>query len=142
MASLNPYLTFTDNCEAAFNFYKSVFGGEFLTISRFSEAPADCQGAPEESNKIMHVALQIGPESILMGSDKLASFGPVISGDGFSISVGTDTDAEADKLFNGLSAGGTIIMPIGKTFWGSYFGMFTDKFGVQWMVSCDQCIEK
>lgn len=139
MPSVNMYLTFPGNCEEAFTFYKSVFGGEFPYVGRFKDMPAEqCGPIPDEAKeKIMHISLPIGA-SILMGSDTMEGFGPsVVAGNNFSLSVNADTDAEVDKLFNALSAGGKVTMPVSKTFWGSYFGMLTDKFGIQWMVSHD-----
>lgn len=138
---INPYLTFPGNCEEAFNFYKSVFGGNFPYIGRFNEMPPQ-EGQPpmpeSEGKKIMHVSLPIGKHSILMGSDSSEAFGHATNiGNNFSISVNATSEAEADKLYNGLSQGGHHTMPMSKTFWGSYFGMLTDKFGIQWMVSYD-----
>ena len=145
MASINPYLNFDGNCEEVFNFYKSVFGGEFIYLGRFSEMPEDpSQGgqaamSAEVANRIMHVSLPIGGGSILMGSDVMPGYGAgFTTGNNFSISLNTESTAEADKLFAALSAGGTVVMPMNKTFWGSYFGMFNDKFGIQWMVSFDE----
>lgn len=138
---INPYLTFNGNCENAFNFYKSVFGGSFPYIGRFGEMPPmDGMTVPDsEKNKIMHVSLPIGNNSILMGSDSSDAFGHAnIAGNNFSISVNATSQNEADKLYNGLSNGGKQTMPMNKTFWGSYFGMLEDKFGIQWMVSYDQ----
>lgn len=144
MTTVNVYLNFNGNCEEAFNFYKSVFGGEFPYLGRFRDMPApegpDATSMPEEMlDKIMHVSLQISRETAIMGSDTggewAASFK---AGNNFSISINTDSKAEADRLFNGLSAGGQITMPMEKTFWGDYFGMFTDKFDVNWMVSFNE----
>ena len=139
MASINVYLIFNGNCEEAFNFYKSVFGGEFPYVGRFGEMPPQEGMKPmsdEDKNRIMHVSLPISKETILMGSDTGGEWAPNYSqGNNFSISINTDTKEEADRLFNGLSAGGTATMPMNKTFWGDYFGMFTDKFGINWMVS-------
>lgn len=142
MASINPYLTFNGNCEEAFNFYKSVFGGEFPYIGRFKDMPPQ-EGMPpmpaEAGEKIIHVSLMISKETALMGSDTGGEWSKGFTkGNNFSISINADSKAEADKLFNGLSAGGQVTMPMSKTFWGSYFGMFTDKFGIQWMVSFDE----
>lgn len=139
MTLVNVYLNFDGDCEAAFNFYKSVFGVEFSYIGRYKDMPPQ-EGMPalsaEEGNKIMHVGLPISKETALMGSDAGGEWcGKVDKGNNFSISVNTDSKAEADRLFNGLSAGGNITMPMNKTFWGDYFGMFTDKFGINWMVS-------
>jgi len=135
--TINPYLTFNGNCEEAFNFYKSVFGGEFGYLGRFKEMPAGETPLPEsDANKIMHVSLAISKETVLMGSDTAQGFGPpVTSGNNFSISINTYSQVEADRLFNALSAGGNAVMPMHNSFWGSYFGMLVDKFGFQWMIS-------
>ncbi|HEY0610341.1 MAG TPA: VOC family protein [Chitinophaga sp.] len=145
MAVVNVYLTFNGNCEEAFNFYKSVFGGEFPYIGRFGEMPPDdgMKIGPEDANKIMHVSLPISKETMLMGSDTGGEWAASFKqGNNFSISVSADSKAEADKFFAGLSAGGQVIMPMGDTFWGSYFGMFTDKFGINWMVGYDDPSKK
>lgn len=140
MATVNIYLNFDGNCEDAFNFYKSVFGGEFPYIGRFGEMPSsENYTVPEsDANKIMHVSLPISKETTLMGSD---TAGPMAAGftvgNNFSISIGVENKEEAEKLFNGLSAGGKVTMPLSKTFWSECFGMFTDKFGINWMVSFD-----
>jgi PhnB protein len=146
MASVNPYLTFPGNCEEAFNFYKSVFGGEFPYFGKFKDMPPmeGCGPLSEaDGEKVMHVSLPISKETVLMGSDSSESWGQAtIMGNNFSISINTDSTEEADKLFNGLSAGGKVTMPMDKTFWGAYFGMFTDKFGIQWMVNHDENPQK
>lgn len=140
MATINPYLIFNGNCEAAFLFYQSVFGGDFPYIGKFKDMPpADGQKLnPDDAERIMHVSLPIGGGSILMGSDSNSQSGDVKIGANVSISINTESKAEADKLFNGLSAGGTIIMPMENTFWGAYFGMFIDKFSIHWMVNFDE----
>jgi PhnB protein len=137
MAAVNPYLTFAGDCEEAFNFYKSVFGGEFLNISRFGDTPDAFKPAENEANMIMHVSLPIGKDTFLMGSDSPSQMGPVTKGNNSSIAIQADTKDEATRLFNGLSAGGQVTMPLADAFWGAYFGMFTDKFGIHWMVNCD-----
>src|SRR5689334_17906242 len=139
MAAVNPYLTFNGNCEAAFTFYKSVFGGEFPYIGRFKEMPPGEKPMPaEDMEKIMHVSLPIGNGTFLFGSDTSSAFGGGgTPGTNFSISINADNEAEAKKLFDGLSAGGKVTMPLEKTFWGALFGMFTDKFGINWMVNYD-----
>jgi PhnB protein len=140
MATVNVYLTFNGNCEEAFNFYKSVFGGEFPYLGRFGEMPpSDEHKVPaEHANRIMHVSLPISKETVIMGSDTGGEWATGFTqGNNFSVSISTDSREEADRLFNGLSAGGTVTMAMNPTFWGDYFGMFTDKFGVQWMVSFD-----
>lgn len=141
MTTLNIYLNFDGDCEAAFNFYKSCFGNEFLSISRFEEMPPQ-EGMPpipdEHLKRIMHVSLPISDETVLMGSDTGGGWAPDFKqGNNFAISINTDTNDEADRLFNALSDGGNITMPMDNTFWGSYFGMLTDKFGINWMVSVD-----
>jgi PhnB protein len=140
MAAINPYLIFNGNCEEAFLFYKSVFGGEFPYIGKFKDMPVD-ENSPklseEDSNRVMHVCLPIG-ETMLMGSDSNEQSGEIQFGDNFSVSINTDSVEEADKIFNGLSEEGTVYMPMNKTFWGAYFGMFRDKFGVSWMVNFDE----
>ncbi len=141
MATVNIYLTFNGNCEEAFNFYQSVFGGEFPYVGRFAEMPPQ-EGMPPiaaaDKNKIMHISLPISKETILMGSDTGGEWGAGYkAGNNFSVYIDTDTTEEADRIFAALSAGGQVTMPMGKTFWGSYFGMLTDKFGINWMVSVD-----
>ncbi|WP_268846164.1 VOC family protein [Flavobacterium aestivum] len=142
MTTVNVYLTYEGNCEEAFNFYKSIFGGEFSYLGRFKEMPPQEGTSPitaEEGEKIMHISLPISKETILMASDTGGEWcAKVTQGNNFSVSINTDSQKEADRLFNGLSAGGQITMPMEKTFWGSYFGMFTDKFGINWMVSFDE----
>ncbi len=140
MAQVNPYITFNGTCEAAFNFYKSVFGGEFPYIGKFKDMPpAEGKTMPAaDGEKIMHVSLPIGGGTILMGSDTGGEWASNFKeGNNISISINTDSEAEATKIFNGLSAGGMVTMPLNKTFWGAYFGMFTDKFGINWMVNYD-----
>lgn len=146
MATVNVYLTFNGNCEEAFNFYKSVFGGEFPFIGRFKDMPpqpGQPPMPPEAMEKIMHVTLPISRETMLLGSDTGGEWAANFqAGNNFSISINTESRAEADTLFNGLSAGGTITMPMNLTFWGAYFGMFTDKFGISWMVNFDEQPQK
>ncbi|HWC53316.1 MAG TPA: VOC family protein [Chitinophagaceae bacterium] len=136
MASINPYIHFNGNAEEAFTFYKSVFGGEFARVARFKDlASAEHPISEKEQNKIMHIALPIGKSSMLMGSDTPEFLGRHNENETRSkISVHAESKAEADKIFNGLSAGGTVEMPIGDSPWGSYFGMFRDKYGIEWMV--------
>lgn len=138
MPQINPYITFKGTCEDAFNFYKSVFGGEFQYIGRFGEMP-DGDKMPEEAkNLIMHVSLPISKETILMGSDSSEAFGQITTvGNNISVSINTESKEEATRIFNGLSAGGKVTMPLELTFWGAFFGMFTDKFGINWMVNHD-----
>jgi len=140
MATINPYLNFNGNCEEAFTFYKSVFGGEFLDFQRFKDVPAEAQLPAIEAEWVMHVSLPISQDTILMGSDSPSTIGKVTPGSNFHISIQTDNDEETDRLFNGLSEGGQITMPLEQSFWGARFGMFVDKFGIQWMIN--QAIEQ
>jgi len=139
MTSVNVYLTFDGNCEEAFNYYKSIFGGEFSFVGRFKDMPPQ-ESMPPLSDKmkeqIMHISLPFGNGTAIMGSDAGDEWGPKMKvGNNFSISVNTDSKENADRYFNGLSHSGHITMPMGDTFWGDYFGMCTDKFGINWMVS-------
>jgi PhnB protein len=138
MALINPHINFNGNAEEAFNFYKSVFGGEFTKIMRFKELSSpEFPVAEHEANKIMHIALPIGPNS-LMANDVPEIMGKTNENENRSkIFITAKSREEADKLFNGLSAGGTIEGPIGDSPWGSYFGCFRDKYGIEWMVDYD-----
>ena len=138
MPKINPYINFNGNCEEAFYFYKSVFGGEFAVISRFKDLESsDFQVTEHEANKIMHIALPIG-KNVLMGNDVPEILGKVNENENRSkISISAVNRDEANHLFNGLSAGGTIEMPIADSPWGSYFGMFRDKYGIEWTVDFD-----
>ena len=141
MAQVNVYLTYAGNCEEAFEFYRSVFGGEFLNLSKFGDMPVE-EGQPPipegDRKKFMHVALPISEETILMGSDGGDMVpGGFVPGNNFALSVNTASREEAEKIFNGLSQGGKVTMPLNETFWGAYFGMWEDKFGIQWMVNYD-----
>jgi PhnB protein len=138
MASLNPYLNFNGKTEEAFNFYKSVFGGEFTNVQRIGDTPFGQEMPTDERKRIMHIALAIGG-TVLMGSDILESQGHKLSvGNNCHININAASKTEADKIFKGLSAGGNVTMPLENAFWGAYFGMVTDKYGVQWMVNCEQ----
>lgn len=136
MVTINPYLNFPGNTEEAFNFYRTVFGGEFVGLTRFKDTQEGSKLNKSEKEKLMHVSLPIGKGNTLMATDALESMGhKVTTGNNFSLSVDTESKAEADKVFKGLSKGGKVTMPQADTFWGSYFGMVEDKFGIQWMVS-------
>jgi PhnB protein len=135
MATINPYLNFNGNCEEAFNFYKAVFGGEFQNIQRFKEAPSEGHLLENEGEWLIHVALPIGTDTILMGSDSPSAMGKVTTGNNFHISIQTESDGETDKVFNGLAADGQVTMPLHQAFWGTRFGMLVDRFGIQWMVN-------
>ena len=136
MASINPHIHFNGNTEEAFEFYKSVFGGSFSRLVRFKELKTEGFSFPEEElNKIMHIALPIGVGSAIMGSDVPSMLGVVNENENRSkVTISAESKEEADKLFNGLSAGGAVEFPIGYSPWGSYFGAFRDKYGVEWMV--------
>lgn len=135
MATIHPHINFNGNAEEAFLFYQSVFGGEFEKIIRFKElASAEFPVSEKEANKIMHIALPIG-NTVLQANDVPEILGRTNENEHRSkIVIRTDSKAEADKLFQGLSADGTVEMPVGDSPWGSYFGMFRDKYGIEWMV--------
>ena len=136
MLKINPYMNFPGNTEEAFTFYKSVFGGEFATLQRFKDTPEAGRVPEQEKEKIMHVALPVGESNTLMATDALESMGHTLKmGNNIQLSVEAGSKNEVDKLFKGLSVDGKVTMPLADTFWGAYFGMVTDKFGVQWLVS-------
>ena len=138
MATINPYLNFYGNAEEAFNFYKSVFGGELTVLERFKDTPEAEKLSARDREKIMHVSLPIGNGTVLMATDSLESMGHTLTvGDNFSISISAENKEEAHRLFDKLSTGGKVIVPLEKASWGSYFGMLKDRFGIQWMVSYD-----
>jgi PhnB protein len=139
MTTVNVYLLFDGNCEEAFLFYQSVFGGEIPYMGKYKDMPVQ-EGMPPlpdfMKERIMHVGLPVSKETMLLGSDAGGEWADkIVQGDNFSISISTDSKEEAERLFYGLSAGGKVTMPLNVTFWGDYFGMFTDKFGIKWMVS-------
>jgi PhnB protein len=147
MASANIYLNFDGNCEEAFNFYKSVFGGEFPYVGRYKDMPPPTDGGKafsgNEGERIMHISLAIGGGTYIMGSDTGGEWAASFKqGNNFSISLNAESKDEADKLFNSLSQGGQVTMPLNKTFWGDYFGMLTDKFGINWMMSFNENPQK
>lgn len=138
MAKINPYLNFLGNTEEAFNFYRSVFGGEFLVLQRFKDTPHGDNMPAEDKERIMHVALQVG-DNMLMGTDVLESAGQTLTfGNNLSIAIAPKSIEEATVIFNGLSAGAQVEVPLEKMFWGAIFGMLTDKFGIKWMVNYDE----
>lgn len=139
MALINPHINFNGNAEEAFTFYQSVFGGTFTRIVRFKDLSVPGFSIPEkEKDKIMHIALPVGKSNTLMGNDVPEMMGRVNEQENRSkIAISADSKEEADRLFNGLSAGGTVEMPIGDSPWGSYFAMFRDKYGIEWMVEFD-----
>lgn len=135
MIAINPYLNFPGTTEAAFNFYKSVIGGEITMVMRFGDMPED--HTPEaDKDKICHISLLLPNGTILMATDALECHGQkLVTGNNFHLSLGVESAAEADRLFADLSAAGTVQMPMENMFWGDYFGMVTDQFGTQWMIS-------
>lgn len=139
MALISPHVNFNGNAAEAFTFYQSVFGGEFIKIIRFRDLESeDFPVAENEKNKIMHIALPIGKTGMLMGNDVPEMLGPTNENENRSkIVITAETKEEADHLFNGLSAGGQVEFPISDSLWGTYFGMFRDKYGIEWMVEFD-----
>lgn len=135
MATINPYLNFKGNCEEAMNFYKSVFNGQYMgEIMRYGGSPME--HSPTEANLVMHCTLDIGNGSYLMGSDSPASYPTPTYGDGgMQIAIHPTSEDEAKNIFKGLSDGGNVLMPLEKTFWGAWFGVLKDKYGIQWMVN-------
>ena len=143
MKAINPWVNFNGNAEEAFNFYKSVFGGEFTKVVRFSELASDSFTVSEkEADKLMHISLPIGINNVLIGNDVPEIMGRTNENENRSkIAVSTSSREEADKIFNGLSAGGDIEGPIGDSPWGSYAGMFRDKYGIEWIVEFDTNVD-
>jgi PhnB protein len=139
MARINPHINFNGNAEEAFTFYKSVFGGEITKIIRFKDlASAGWKVSEKEENKVMHIVLPIGKTDMLMGNDVPEILGTTNENENRSkIVISAETKEEADKLFNGLSAGGQIEGPMGEGPWGTYFGCFRDKYGIEWIVECE-----
>jgi len=140
MSKVSTYLNFPGNTEAVFQFYKTVFKTDFLgPIHRFSECPGDPNHPMPESarNMVMHVALPILGGHVLMGTDSPEFMGPLTNGNNVHINLQPDTRAEADRLFNELSKGGKVEMPMQDMFWGAYYGSFADQFGIQWMINCE-----
>jgi PhnB protein len=139
--ALNTYLTFEDNCREAFEFYRSIFGGEFAFISTFREGPEEMKEMEipeEELDRIMHVSLPIG-SSVLMGSDSCSSFGPPpVVGNNVSLTFEAEGKEHADEIFAKLSDGGEVKCSMGDAFWGAYYGACTDKFGINWQVIAEQ----
>jgi len=139
MRAINPWINFNGNAEEAFTFYKSVFGGDFTKIIRFKDlASAEFQIPENEANKIMYIALPIGKHNVLIANDVPEFMGKVSENENRSkIAVSAESREEAEKIFNGLSAGGDVEGPIGDTPWGTYAGMFRDKYGIEWIVEFD-----
>lgn len=131
------YLNFDGSTEKAFNFYKSVFGGEFTQVMRYKEIPGDANLSASDGDKIMHIGLPLSEHSELHGSDVVDGMSPepLKMGNNVAIMLSPGSRAEADRLFTALSAGGKVAMPMRDEFWGDYFGAFTDRFGVEWMIN-------
>ena len=138
MAKAHPYLHFNGNCEEVFNFYRSVFGGDFESLSRYKDVPLDQPVEASESDRILHIALPLGSDSVLMGSDVPEAFPKAMPGTNYYISLSVETRLIADKIFHSLCSGGRIAMHLGDMFWGAYFGMVIDRYNVQWMISYDK----
>ena len=134
MKASNITIMFNGNTEDAFNFYKSVFGGEFITLQRMKDIPGDHPMSPEAAEKILYVALPVG-NSVIMGMDVPESRPPINAGNNFMVTLDTSSEEETTRFFNALAEGGNITMPLANQFWGAFFGMVTDKFGIQWMLS-------
>lgn len=139
MKAVTPYLHFNGKTEEAFNFYKSVFGGEFSTLQRFKDMPSSERVPAKEKNNILHIALPLGKAGILLGSDSPEYMGRKVNfGNNIHLAIDTESEAEAKMLFTKLSEGGKVDMPLKKMFWGALYASFTDKFGVNWMISFTQ----
>ena len=133
---LTAYISFNGNTEEAFNFYKSALNGTIVNVQRFGDSPHGAQMSESDKNKIMHIALEAPNDVKLMGNDYIDFSGePYRAGNNFSLSLHPDSEALANELFNSLSVGGTVMVPMSKAPWGDYFGMFTDKFGMKWMIN-------
>jgi PhnB protein len=139
MRSINPYLNFKDRTEDAFNFYRSVLGGEFTMLQRFKDLPSGSgEVAESERDLILHVSLALGNGMVIMGSDAPETHGlKVITGNNVHLMINTESEEEAERIFEGLSRGGKVMMPLQKMFWGALYASFTDKFGVNWMINYD-----
>lgn len=137
MTKLNVYLNFAGNTEEAFKHYQSIFGGELTPVVRFGDMPMEGVDIPEgDQDKVMHVALPVGEDDLLMATDTLESLGQtLVPGNNVYLSINTETKEEADRIFGALSAGGEVEMDLADQVWGDYYGSLTDKFGVRWMVS-------
>lgn len=141
MAQIIPYINFKGTCEEAFNFYQSVLGGTFPYVGRYKDMPPSEEAPPapaELGDKIMHMSIVLDNGTTIMGSDACGPWGDAtVVGNNVQLSINAASEADATRIFDGLSAGGTVAMPLNKTFWGALFGMFTDKFGINWMVNYD-----
>lgn len=134
MKAINITIIFNGKTEAALNFYKSIFGGDFINFQRMKEMPGAPPMSAEEGEKVLHAALPVG-NSVLMGMDMPQGRGTVNEGNNFMVTLDTSSEEETTRVFNRLSEGGVVTMPLGHQFWGAFFGMVTDQFGIQWMLS-------
>ena len=134
MYTINPYLTFDGTCAEAFDFYRSVFGGEFSMMQTFADAPPEMPVAPQDRDKVMHVSLPLGDDQVLMGSDVPSDQGPAGTGSAIAISIGPSSSEEGRRLFEGLAEGGAVLMAYEAQFWGSEYGMCIDRYGITWMI--------
>lgn len=137
MAKIDPYLIFNGDCGAAFDFYRSIFGGDFAAKMKFSDMPGDQPCPTDDASKVLHVSLPVGSGTILMGSDCPSSQPPVAMGNNIMLSISPDSKEDADRIFAALSAGGVAKLPMQDMFWGAYFGMLSDKFGINWQINFD-----
>ena len=136
MKNVDFYLHFNGNGEKAMNFYRKVFGGEFISVQRYKDIPGSEKMSDEDREKMVHISLKLSEGTVLMASDLVTKMDDkVVFGNNYHICLQASSEKEADKLFNSLSEGGKIEMPMNKTFWGAYFGMCADQFGILWMIS-------
>jgi len=138
MKNTTPYLHFDGQAEEAMTFYKTVFGGDFAIAQRYKDTPGGEKVSPGDKEKFIHITLRINDQMALMATDLLSTMGTVRVGNNVHICVHTDSEQETEKVFDKLSKGGQVFMPLNKTFWGAYFGMCADQFGVQWMIEYSQ----
>lgn len=139
MISINSYLHFAGKAEEAMNLYKSIFGGEFTGFQRYKDMAGGSKIPAADQDKMIHIALKVNEQVSIMATDVMAAMeSPLLAGNNYHICIQAEDRAEADRLFNGLSAGGKIEAPMNETFWGAYFGMCRDRFDVQWMINCEK----
>lgn len=137
MMTVTPYLHFNGDTEEAMQFYKSVFGGEFTTFARFRDIPGGEKMAAADQHKIIHIALEVSKAFTIMATDMLESMGQIlVAGNTMHICVHPENASETERIFNALSGGGSVEMPLNKTFFSAYFGMCRDRYGIQWMINC------
>lgn len=136
MRTMNPYLHFEGTAEDAMNFYKAVLGGEVTALQRYKDLPGAEKMSAADQDRLVHITLTVSPEITLMASDSPESTRPdVAKGNNIHICLHTESEKEAEKVFEGLSKNGRVEMPLNRTFWGAYFGMCRDQFGIHWMIN-------